>query len=118
MSSLLITSIICYTLYKITCVITKTNSNQDQETLKSLLLQTLKNQTNMSESLDKLTDQVNSLQASLDTVQEAVVKTIADLNAQIEALKNQLATGATAEELQVLIDKLAATKADLESTLS
>lgn len=71
----------------------------------------------MSESLDKLTDYAKSLQSSLDTVQEAVLKTIADLNSQIEALKNQLATGATAEELQVVIDQLAATKTDLEGTL-
>jgi len=65
----------------------------------------------------------DSLQVSLDAEQQQVkdlldqnTATIATLNETIAALQASQADGGTPEERQAVIDKLTATKTDLEAT--
>ena len=53
----------------------------------------------------------NFTKASVDAKQAAIAAAIADLQAQIAA-----GSGATAEQLQGVVDKLSATQADVDST--
>jgi len=67
-------------------------------------------------NVQELTDLVDALQASVDTLQETITTTITGLDATIADLTDQLANGATPAQVQVLVEKLTATKADLEAT--
>ena len=80
---------------------------------------------------DSLQTQVNDLQTSLDNEQAQVQQlldtnagVVTDLNNQITTLKEQLANGATAEQISGVADiltnisnSLATTRTDLESTV-
>jgi predicted nucleic acid-binding Zn-ribbon protein len=87
----------------------------DEET-KKLLVKIHKNQKKIMANVQELTDLVDGLQVSVDALQEKVTTTITALDATIADLTDQLANGATPAQVQALVDKLTATKADLEAT--
>ena len=87
----------------------------ETDILKQLSL-ILKNQKNMADELATLTTAVADLQNSLDTKQLAISEAIAAFEKTIADLTAQLATGATAAQLQTIIDSVTAAKSDLEST--
>jgi peptidoglycan hydrolase CwlO-like protein len=67
--------------------------------------------------IDDLNTKVDELQASLDTKQAQIAAAIAAFEQTIADLTAQLGTGgATDSQLQAVIDKLDAAKADLEAT--
>lgn len=87
----------------------------DEET-KKLIIGIAKTQKKIMASVQELTDLVDGLQVSVDALQAQVATTITALDATIADLQDQLANGATPAQVQALVDKLTATKADLEST--
>jgi len=58
-----------------------------------------------------------ALQASVDTMQEAVRVKLLELSTSIAALQALVDQGGTVEERQAIVDALVATTADIESTL-
>jgi len=77
----------------------------------------------MSKTIGELQIQVEELQVSLDEKQAALeaanaqkAQTILDLTAALDLANANAVEGGTVEERQALSDKLAAIKADLEST--
>lgn len=76
-----------------------------------------RNQERIMSKLDELKAAADALQASLDAEQEQMLAALASLQATIDTLNAQLADGATPEQLQEIIDKLNATKSDLEATI-
>lgn len=75
-------------------------------------------------ALEDLQAKVAELQTSVDAEQQQIndllaqnAAVITGLNEQIAALQAQLATGATAEQLQGVIDGLNAIKTDIEGTV-
>lgn len=92
------------------------HSKYEGEIFKQLSL-ILKNQKKMADELATLTTLVADLQTSLDTKQAAIAEAIAAFEKTIADLTAQSSTGgATAAQLQTVIDSLTASKADLEST--
>lgn len=59
--------------------------------------------------LDELNAKVDEMQAHVDAMQEAIA-------AAIQALKDQIANGATPEQLQAVIDRLSVVEGDIDST--
>lgn len=76
-----------------------------------LLFKLKKNHQKIMATLEELNAKADALQASVDAKQAAIAAAIADLQAQIAA-----GSGATAEQLQGVVDKLSATQADVDST--
>jgi len=68
-------------------------------------------------TLAELTDKLNELQAALDNEQAQVQSAIDGLTAQIAALNEQIANGASPEQLTEVVAKIEAIKADLEGTI-
>jgi peptidoglycan hydrolase CwlO-like protein len=66
--------------------------------------------------VEDLQQVVSDLQTSLDAKQEAIAAAIAAFEQTIADLTAQLATGATADQLQAIIDSVTAAKTDLEGT--
>ena len=90
--------------------------NNEGEILKQLSL-IFKNQQNMANELETLTALVADLQTSLDVKQAAIASALAAFEKTIADLTAQLSTGgATAAQLQTIIDSVTASKVDLEST--
>lgn len=69
-------------------------------------------------TFEEISAKVDALQASLDNEQAQIAAAIEGLNQSIVDLQNQIANGATPEQLQVLADKLDGIKTDLESTIA
>ena len=68
-------------------------------------------------TLAELTDKLNELQAALDNEQAQVQSAIDGLTAQIAALNEQIANGASPEQLTEVVAKIEAIKNDLEGTI-
>lgn len=70
--------------------------------------------------IDELNQLVTDLQSSVDAKQDQIANAIAALEAHIAELQAIIdagnVDGATAEQLQAVIDSVTATKADLEAT--
>ncbi len=118
-------------------VIHKTDNTSDNEISKQLSL-ILKNQTKIMATIDELKTKVTDLDAKVDSLQSQVdaeqadiaallatnATVVSDLNAQIAALQEQIANGATPEQLQEVADgltaiaaKVDAASADVSSTI-
>ena len=67
-------------------------------------------------TIEQLNEKADVLQATVDTFQAKTIAAVQSLQETIADLQNQIANGATPEQLQAVADKLEATKADLEST--
>lgn len=76
------------------------------QTNNKLILKTLKI---IMSKLDELNAKVDEMQAHVDAMQEAIA-------AAIQALKDQIANGATSDQLQAVIDRLSAVEGDIDST--
>lgn len=71
----------------------------------------------LNQSVTELSASVTSLQADLDTKQQAIADAIAALEQTIADLQGQLNQGgATAAQLQVLLDQVSAIKTNLAAT--
>lgn len=68
-------------------------------------------------TLAELTDKLNELQTSLDNEQAQVQTAIEGLTAQIAALNEQIANGASPEQLTEVVAQIEAIKSDLEGTI-
>ena len=69
-------------------------------------------------TFEEISAKVDALQASLDNEQAQIAAAIEGLNQSIVELQNQIANGATPEQLQVLANKLDDIKTDLEGTIA
>lgn len=67
-------------------------------------------------TIEQLNEKADVLQSTVDTFQAKTIAAVQSLQETIADLQNQIANGATPEQLQAVADKLEATKADLEST--
>ena len=70
----------------------------------------------LTDLVEGLKTTVADLQASTDALQEKVTNAVASLETTIADLTNQLANGATPEQVQVFVDTLTQLKTDLEAT--
>lgn len=66
--------------------------------------------------IDELAAEVAKLQVSVDTTQEKVLVAVNGLKATIASLEALLAEGASAEQIQAVIDAVKVVSADVEST--
>ena len=66
--------------------------------------------------IDELAAEVAKLQVSVDTTQEKVLVAVSGLKATIASLEALLAEGASAEQIQAVIDAVKVVSADVEST--
>ena len=68
-------------------------------------------------TLEEVTAKITALQTALDNEQAQIQAAIDGLTGQIAALNDQIANGATPEQLQVIADSLTAITTDLEGTI-
>jgi hypothetical protein len=66
--------------------------------------------------IDELSAEVAKLQVSVDATQEKVLIAVSGLKATIASLEALLAEGASAEQIQAVIDAVKVVSADVEST--
>ena len=66
--------------------------------------------------IDELAAEVAKLQVSVDATQEKVLIAVSGLKATIASLEALLAEGASAEQIQAVIDAIKVVSADVEST--
>jgi hypothetical protein len=66
--------------------------------------------------IDELAAEVAKLQVSVDATQEKVLIAVSGLKATIASLEALLAEGASAEQIQAVIDAVKVVSADVEST--
>lgn len=66
--------------------------------------------------IQSLQNKVDELQAAVDADQAADAQVVADLQAEVDRLKGELANGATPEQIQAIVDRLETIKNDVAGT--
>ena len=69
-------------------------------------------------TLEEVTGKITALQTALDNEQAQIQAAIDGLTAQVAALNEQIANGATPDQLQAISDSLTAITGDLENTIA
>lgn len=91
------------------------NMARDPEIMR-LLNEIIKQNTTTMATIQELNAKVDTLQTTIDETQAAALDKITTLETTVQELRDQIANGGDATELQAIADKLDAATADLKAT--